>query len=55
MSFREFGADGSYGGGYYGGSAVLYTSPSLAGHALNTGKPIVLVTIAYRVGIFGFG
>ncbi|GMK55174.1 hypothetical protein CspeluHIS016_0202300 [Cutaneotrichosporon spelunceum] len=44
-----------YGGGFYGGSAVLYTSPSLSSHALNSGKPIVLVTIGYRVGIFGFG
>lgn len=48
-------ADISYGGGFSVGAATLYNSPPFINRAQEVGRPVVLVTVNYRVGILGFG
>ncbi|KAH7339682.1 Alpha/Beta hydrolase protein [Rhizoctonia solani] len=43
-----------YGGGFYGGESVAYPGTSLVERASKIGKPIVYITINYRLGIYGF-
>ncbi|TXT07334.1 hypothetical protein VHUM_03054 [Vanrija humicola] len=44
-----------YGGGFVQGSQVYYNDAALVPYSIVTDQPVVLVTINYRVGIWGFG
>ncbi|KAK0553647.1 hypothetical protein OC845_001119 [Tilletia horrida] len=43
-----------YGGSFNAGGAFPYTGNSLVPRSVSAGKPIILVTLNYRVGIYGF-
>ncbi|CAE6452778.1 unnamed protein product, partial [Rhizoctonia solani] len=42
-----------YGGGFYAGESVLYPGTFLVERANKIGKPIIYITINYRLGIYG--
>ncbi|KLT43934.1 alpha/beta-hydrolase [Cutaneotrichosporon oleaginosum] len=44
-----------HGGAFIEGDGVTYVSPFLVRRAIEIGRPIVLVTINYRLGLLGFG
>lgn len=43
-----------YGGGFQDGSSTIYPPWNLARHGVDAGTPVVVVTLNYRVNIFGF-
>lgn len=43
-----------YGGGFYNGDVSGYLGYNLVGKAVSLGKPIVYVSLNYRLGLFGF-
>ncbi|CAE6503840.1 unnamed protein product [Rhizoctonia solani] len=43
-----------YGGGFYAGDTLAYPGTFLLERAGKMGKPIIYITINYRLGIFGF-
>jgi para-nitrobenzyl esterase len=43
-----------HGGGNYNGSALGYDAASLVNRAQQLSSPVVVVTIQYRIGVFGF-
>lgn len=70
MSVNEFVADPNstetsaglpvmvwiHGGAFTAGNGPMYLSPFLVNYASQVmGKPVILVTIQYRLGIFGWG
>lgn len=47
-------ADSSYGGSFTSGDSVFYDSSLLLTQAVRSEKPIIFVSLNYRLGIFGF-
>lgn len=45
----------SYGGGFIEGSQIFYNNAALVPYSAVTDQPVILVTINYRLGIWGFG
>lgn len=45
----------SYGGSFTEGTGATYTFPIFPNWAIQQKRPVVLVTLNYRLGIFGFG
>jgi carboxylesterase type B len=46
-----------YGGGFSNGASALYTTlgaPTFVKRATKTGKPVIVVNINYRMGVWGF-
>ncbi|CAE7069209.1 unnamed protein product [Rhizoctonia solani] len=43
-----------YGGGFYAGETVTYPGTFLVERASKIGKPIIYITMNYRLGIYGF-
>ncbi|BEJ09791.1 hypothetical protein CcaverHIS641_0607060 [Cutaneotrichosporon cavernicola] len=44
-----------HGGGFIEGDGMTFLSPYLVRRSVDTGNPVVLVTINYRLGMMGFG
>jgi carboxylesterase type B len=44
-----------HGGGFFQGSGAAYASPEFVAYGASTARPVVLVTLNYRLGILGFG
>ena len=43
-----------YGGSFNSGASSVYNGSAIMAQAIATGKPIIFVSINYRVGVFGF-
>ena len=46
---------GSYGGAFIEGATSTYNATVLMAQGIQSKKPVIYVSVAYRLGIFGWG